>query len=182
MPLIPLLPLFHNLNKEHFDCSLTNGSKPLVSVRWSDGRLRKTAGFYRRGSNVIAAQGAEIVLSSPVLRDLPKSAVVSTLCHEMIHAWIDLILGIEEAHGSNFYKRMRVINSVQNNFEIKVRHNFPVQHCPPKWIAKCPSCGGCFLYKKRLKGVACRKCCNAHHHGEWHIDCLMKFEPFLKEI
>ena len=176
MPLIPLLPLFHNLNKEHFEGALSIGTKPLVSVRWSDGRLRKTAGFYRRGPKVLASQGAEIVLSRPVLLHLPKSAIESTLCHEMIHAWIDLVLGIQEGHGFNFYKRMKAINLSQNNFQISVRHTFPVKQLPPKWIAKCPSCGLSFFYRKRLEGVACRKCCQNYFDGRWNARFLLTYE------
>ena len=70
---------------------LVLGDQPLVAIRWSDGRLRKTAGFYRRGLGAPHKQGCEIVLSKPLLGKLPQSATESTLCHEMIHAWIDLV-------------------------------------------------------------------------------------------
>ncbi|MFM9071857.1 MAG: M48 family peptidase, partial [Cyanobium sp.] len=50
MPLEPLLPLFHQLNREHFEGSLVRGERPLVALRWSDGRLTRTAGLYRRWS------------------------------------------------------------------------------------------------------------------------------------
>ena len=48
MPVIPLLPLFHRFNSQHFDNSLTVNNQPLVKVRWSDNRLKTTAGFYKR--------------------------------------------------------------------------------------------------------------------------------------
>ena len=54
---------------------------------------------------------SEIVLSRPLLENLPTSAIESTLCHEMIHAWIDLILKIHEGHGPNFKARRAIINS-----------------------------------------------------------------------
>ena len=34
--------------------------------------------------------------SRPIFENLPKNAITSTLCHEMIHAWVDLILKIRE--------------------------------------------------------------------------------------
>ena len=89
MPLQPLLPLFHRLNREHFGGALVDGGQPLTAVRWSDGRMSRTAGFYRRGPGVGEGRGSEIVLSRPVLEPLPQIATESTLCHEMIHAWVD---------------------------------------------------------------------------------------------
>ena len=48
MPVIPLLPLFHRFNTQYFENSLTVNNQPLVKVRWSDNRLKTTAGFYKR--------------------------------------------------------------------------------------------------------------------------------------
>ena len=48
MPVIPLLPLFHKFNSQYFENSLTVNNQPLVKVRWSDNRLKTTAGFYKR--------------------------------------------------------------------------------------------------------------------------------------
>ncbi len=177
MPLVPLLPIFHCFNREYFDCALTDGSKPLVAVRWSDGRLRKTAGLYRRGPTVIGEQGAEIVLSRPLLELLPLSAIESTLCHEMIHAWIDLVLRLEEGHGPNFHARMAAINAAQSKFQINVRHKFPVPTKLPKWWAICPGCGLRFPYKRIVAGAACRQCCNIHHGGRWHANFELIFQP-----
>ena len=181
MPLVPLLPLFHDFNREYFNGTLTLGSQPLVSVRWSDGRLRKTAGFYRRTKCFAGPSRAEIVLSSPVLKNLPQIATESTLCHEMIHAWIDLVLRVSEAHGPNFHAQMVAINSAQKRFVVSVRHKFPIPVEPPKWWAVCPSCRLRFPYKRFIRGAACRQCCNTYHGGHWHSSCLLDFEPASKE-
>ena len=178
MPLIPLLPLFHFFNTEYFEETLTDGIKPLVAVRWSDGKLRKTAGFYRTISKGIFQKDAEIVLSQPLLQHLPKSAIESTLCHEMIHAWIDLILCIKEGHGFNFHQQMKIINASQDEFEITVRHNFPVPRSMPRWRAICPCCSMTYLYLRKVKGAACKKCCNQFHKGQWHVSCLLSYQPF----
>ena len=181
MPLVSLLPLFHDFNREYFNKTLTIGSQPIVAVRWSDGRLRKTAGFYRRMKRFGRSDSAEIVLSKPILENLPLSAIESTLCHEMIHAWVDLVLGISEGHGANFHTQMVAINSAQKRFVISVRHKFPTPIESPKWWAICPSCGLRFPYKRFIRGAACRQCCNTYHGGRWHPSCLLNFEPASKE-
>ncbi|MFZ9974746.1 MAG: M48 family peptidase, partial [Vulcanococcus sp.] len=66
MPLIPLLPLFHRLNREHFEGALADSDgQALVAVRWSDGRMRRSAGLYRFGHDRHGRPVSEIVLSRP---------------------------------------------------------------------------------------------------------------------
>jgi len=65
MPLEPLLPLFHRLDREWFDGSLAPGGQRLVELRWSDGRMRRTAGMYRFGRHPDGRRLCEIVLSRP---------------------------------------------------------------------------------------------------------------------
>ena len=182
MPLVPLLPLFHDFNKAHFNDSLTIGSKPIVSIRWSDGRLRKTAGFYRRSQSFLGNSRSEIVLSRPLLQKLPQTATESTLCHEMIHAWIDLVLNVREGHGPNFQSQMAAINAAQNRFKVSILHQFPVPFDVPKWWAVCPTCGLRSPYKRRVNGAACRQCCNNYHGGSWNESCLLIYVPALKEV
>ena len=181
MPLVPLLPIFHRFNREYFDGSLTKFHEPIVSVRWSDGRLRNTAGFYHRGPRVLCNKGSEIVLSKPVLINLPYQAIESTLCHEMIHAWIDLVLGLQEGHGPNFRARMDAINSSQSRFQVSIRHRFPVPQKSPKWLAVCPLCGKRSFYKRLVRGAACKYCCDTFHGGRWHSSCLLTYESVCKE-
>ena len=180
MPLEPLLPLFHRLNRAHFDGALVHGVQPVLSVRWSDGRMRTTAGIYRRKTNFLGVKASEIILSRPVLENLPQKALNSTLCHEMIHAWIDLVLKVEEAHGPNFHQRMAEINSAQTDFQVTVRHSFPISNRIPKWVATCPSCKRSFSYRRIVKGAACRSCCNNYFGGRWDQKCVLEFQPFSR--
>ena len=178
MSLKPVLPLFTKLNTQYFQNSLFENGIPRVSLRWSDGRMRTTAGIYRRKNNFLGVKASEIILSKPVLENLPENALMSTLCHEMIHAWIDLVLKIEESHGPNFHKRMAEINSAQTDFQVTVRHSFPTLKKIPKWVATCPSCKRIFRYRRIVKGAACRNCCNNFFGGRWDEKCLLEYEPF----
>ncbi len=177
MPLEPLLPLFHRLNREHFELSLVRDGSPLVDLRWSDGRLTRTAGFYRRGRHCDGRDLCEIVLSRPLLAPLPQQALLSTLCHEMIHAWVDRVLGLREVHGPRFRARMAAINGQQTGFEVSLRHRYPVPVAAARWIARCPRCGQSSPYRRRRQGLACRSCCQRFHGGQWHVSCLLLFEP-----
>ncbi len=177
MPLEPLPPLFHRLDREHFEASLAPGGRPLVDLRWSDGRLTRTAGLYRRGRRADGGEICEIVLSRPLLEPLPRSALLSTLCHEMIHAWVDRVLRVREVHGPRFRARMERINAVQSEFEVSLRHRFPVPVMAARWTARCPRCGLAAPYRRRRRGLACRACCERFHGGRWDASCLLVFEP-----
>jgi hypothetical protein len=176
VPLEPLLPLFHRLDREHFDGTLARGGRPLVDLRWSDGRLTRTAGLYRRGLHVDGRELCEIVLSRPLLDPLPRQATLSTLCHEMIHAWVDRVLGVREVHGPRFRERMAAINQAQSEFEVSLRHRYPVPVEAARWLARCPRCGLAAPYRRRRRGLACRACCQQFHGGRWDASCLLVFE------
>ena len=176
MPLEPLLPLFHRLDREHFGGSLSPAGRSLAEVRWSDGRLTRTAGLYRSGRRADGSDLCEIVLSRPLLEPLPRQATLSTLCHEMIHAWIDRVLGVREVHGPRFRERMAAINAAQHDFVVSLRHTYPLPLEPARWIARCPRCGRTAPYRRRRQGLACRPCCERLHGGRWDASCLLVFE------
>ena len=69
MPVIPLLPLFHKFNSQYFENSLTVNNQPLVKVRWSDNRLKTTAGFYKRKriNGFIAVSYTHLTLPTTVI-------------------------------------------------------------------------------------------------------------------
>jgi predicted SprT family Zn-dependent metalloprotease len=177
VPLVPLLPLFHRLNREHFEGALADADgTSLVAVRWSDGRMRRSAGLYRYGHDRQGRSISEIVLSRPLLEPLPQEATASTLCHEMIHAWVHRVLQADEVHGLHFRSRMAAINAAQQDFVVSVRHRFPLPSEPARWLARCPSCGLQSPYRRRRLGVACRACCERLHGGHWHASCQLVFE------
>ncbi len=181
VPLEPLLPLFHRFNREYFGGALAPQGRPLVSLRWSDGRMRRSAGLYRFGRRADGSELSEIVLSRPLLEPLPRQATCSTLCHEMIHAWTHRVLAVQEVHGPHFRGRMAAINAAQADFVVSVRHRFPlpgeaaVARPAHRWLARCPRCGVSAPYRRRVKGLACRACCQLHHGGRWDASCLLEF-------
>jgi hypothetical protein len=79
VPLEPLPPLFHQLNREHFEGSLARDDRPLVALRWSDGRLTRTAGLYRRWGSSPGEMRSEILLSRPLLDPLPGCSAPARL-------------------------------------------------------------------------------------------------------
>jgi hypothetical protein len=172
----PLLPLFHRLDRLHFSGSLSPGGQALVQVRWSDRRMVRTAGLYRHGRRTDGSRISEIVLSRPLLEPLPRAATLSTLCHEMIHAWVDRVLQAREVHGPLFQARMAAINQAQSEFEVSLRHNYPLPSNRQAWIASCPRCGLSTRYRQRRQGLACRSCCTRFHGGSWDPSCLLVFE------
>ena len=175
MPLIPLLPLFHSFNNQYFGNSLTVNQQPLVNLRWSDNRLKTTAGLYKR-KKINGVIDSEIILSKPILSKLSTSELNSTLCHEMIHAWVDIVLKKNEIHGPNFLNKMKEINEKENNFQISITHSFPVERRELKVIGTCQNCGEKFIYRKRIKNIACKKCCDSIFNGTWNKKCLILFD------
>ena len=175
MSVIPLLPVFHRFNRKFFDQSLTINQEPLVKIKWSDNRLKTTAGFYKRKQYKGVIQSS-IILSKPILSKLSCNDIYSTLCHEMIHAWVDRILKINEIHGYNFISKMEQINLQQDDFKITIKHNFPVLRKELKYVGVCLNCGNQYLYRKRVKNIACKKCCNLFFNGLWNKKCLIVFD------
>ncbi|MFW6732498.1 MAG: SprT family zinc-dependent metalloprotease [Synechococcus sp.] len=172
MPLEPLLPLFHRLDREHFEGRLGALAEPPLSLRWSDGRMTRTAGLYRRAPGL-----CEIVLSRPLLVPLPREALLSTLCHEMIHAWVDRVLRLRESHGPGFRACLDRINGAQDGFQVSLRHRYPLPQRPAVWLACCPGCGTTVPCRRRRAGVACRACCERHNGGLWDARFTLRFEP-----
>ena len=175
MAVIPLIPIFHKFNKLFFENNLTINQEPIVKLKWSDNRLRTTAGFYKRIKTKGTIQ-SEIILSKPVLANSEFKNIQSTLCHEMIHAWVDRVLKINEIHGPNFLSKMKEINQAEDNFQISVRHNFPVERKALKYTGKCLNCGEKYMYRRRIKNIACKKCCNLFFNGSWNKNCLILFD------
>ena len=162
-----LPPLFHRYNQTFFTQAVPYDQ---LGLRWSR-RMSRAAGSYRRrGSR------AEITLSLPVLSPLPASATHSTLVHEMIHAWVDLVLQQREGHGPCFRAKMEEINRQGTDLTVSIRHQFPVPPRPAAWQARCDCCGAATPYKRRVKGLACRTCCGRFNGGRWDQRFLLRFE------
>jgi predicted SprT family Zn-dependent metalloprotease len=146
------------------------GRLPPLPVRWSK-RLTRSAGLYRRRGDC-----AEIVLSQPILASLSEADLLSTLVHEMIHAWTDWVLRVKESHGLNFRSKMAEINGCQTQFRINIRHTYPLPEFNYRYLAHCTQCGAQRLYQRQQSGLACRNCCDRHNQGQWNSDFRLVFQ------
>ncbi|MCY4055896.1 MAG: SprT family zinc-dependent metalloprotease [Cyanobacteria bacterium MAG CAR4_bin_6] len=162
-----LPPLFHRYNQAFFARTIPHDQ---LRFSWSR-RMSRAAGSYRHRGSL-----ARITLSLPVLSPLPASATHSTLVHEMIHAWVDLVLHRREGHGPCFCSKMEEINSRKTGLTVGIRHHFPVPARPASWQARCGCCGAVTPYKRRVTGLACRTCCRRFNGGRWDQRFLLRFE------
>ena len=76
---------------------------------------------------------------------------------------------------------MNQINAKENNFQISVRHNFPVERREIKYTGKCKNCGEKYMYRKRIKNIACKKCCKLFFNGSWNKNCHHTNHHFLHQ-
>ncbi|CAH8564185.1 unnamed protein product [Dicrocoelium dendriticum] len=108
--------LFSNFNAEYFD-----GSLGAVEVRWSP-RMTLCAGlccYEGRGGL------CSIRLSEPLLKLRPRSDLIETLLHEMIHAYLFVTQKDRDrdGHGPSFQFHMNRINAA-TGAKITVYHTF----------------------------------------------------------
>jgi len=95
-----------------------------------------------------------------------------------LKVWVYAIKDIKknEIHGPNFLEKMIEINEKEKNFQISVRHSFPIERRELKYIGTCQNCGEKFFYRKRIKNIACKKCCVNFFNGSWNKKCLILFD------
>ena len=98
-----------------------NGALAGVELRWSK-RMTLCAGLC-----VYEGRGGmcSIRLSQPLLQFRPRSDLINTLLHEMIHAYLFVTRNNRDhdAHGPEFHKHMHRINAAAST-NITVYHNF----------------------------------------------------------
>ncbi|CAG8592040.1 12574_t:CDS:2 [Funneliformis caledonium] len=130
--------LFLAFNQQYFWGKLDG-----VEVRWSN-KMTMCAGLceYRNGGYIC------IRMSEPLLKFRPRSDMIDTLMHEMIHAYLFVTRNIQDrsGHGPEFHSHMHRINTLAGT-NVTVYHNFrdevnyykthvwkcdgPCQHKPP---------------------------------------------------
>ena len=77
MAVIPLMPIFHKFNNLFFEGTLTINQEPIVKLKWSDNRLKTSAGFYKRIKTNGTIQ-SEIILSKPILANSQLQNIYSS--------------------------------------------------------------------------------------------------------
>ncbi|CEO94457.1 unnamed protein product (mitochondrion) [Plasmodiophora brassicae] len=119
-PTPDIYDLFHAFNLQFFDGALSG-----VELKWS-ARMTLCAGLCcYEGRRGLLGGFCSIRLSEKLLKFRPRSDLVNTLLHEMIHAFLFIRDRDRDhdAHGPNFCALMKHINQVAGT-EITVYHNF----------------------------------------------------------
>ena len=115
-PVPDIRELFMQFNDAYFD-----GKVASVEVKWSP-RMTTCAGICRyQGRGGLCSIG----LSTPLLKLRPRSDLVNTLLHEMIHALLFVTNNNRDrdGHGEEFHKHMYRINKASGS-KITVYHTF----------------------------------------------------------
>lgn len=107
-PFVDIHDLFNKFNYDHFDGKIT-----ATFVEYSS-RMTLCAGTCTFKG---AAGGCRIALSEPLLKFRPRSDLISTLLHEMIHAFLFITEGVAvrdgvDGHGPKFLAHADRINRV----------------------------------------------------------------------
>jgi len=131
------------------------------------GRMRRTAGLYRRGRR---ADGSDSLrdrgFRGPCWSPCRRRAMLGTLCHENDPCLDRPGPGggarcMVPASGPAWRRSTRR----QSDFEVSLRHHYPLPLQAVRWLARCPCCGVTAPYQRRVRGVACRLCCDRLHGG-----------------
>lgn len=97
---------------------------------------------------------ARYLLEEPNSEELVKD----TLGHEAIHFWL-WVRGLPFGHTAEFYSKMKEMGVS--------RYNQVPRRRPPKYLYTCPGCKGEFPARRRLRDLACLRCCKAHANGRY---------------
>ncbi|KAI1280342.1 DNA-dependent metalloprotease SPRTN [Halotydeus destructor] len=115
-PVPDIWDLYRQYDEHFFNGVLVKNG---VQLSWSP-RMTLCAGVCAWNGNF-----CEIRLSKPLLQLRPRSDLVETLLHEMIHAllFVSRINDNHESHGEEFHRKMHEINKL-GKCKISVYHNF----------------------------------------------------------
>lgn len=151
-----LISFFEEINAQHFD-----GMLPRPILRWN-ARLRTSAGRFIPGAKrFLHVREPIIEVASYLLEEGTAEALVrDTLGHEAIHFWL-WVRGRPYGHTEEFYAKMREMGVS--------RYNSVPRRRPPKYLYRCPGCGGEYPARRRLRELACLRCCKAHAGGRYDV-------------
>lgn len=117
--------LFKEYDERYFGGLLNNNG---VVLDWSD-LLRCTAGYYCEVKRLIR-------LSKPLLLTNLRSDLVDTLLHEMCHAFVDLKIHEEAAHGPQWYRITNELRQITGS-PLEATHSLTVRNTWVKTLYAC---------------------------------------------
>ena len=110
----------------YYNMSYFNNLLGCCELMWSK-RMTLCAGLceYRGYKTKGLLESCTIKLSSKLLEYRPRSDLIETLLHEMIHAYLFITANNKDrdGHGPEFVKEMNRINALEN-CNITIYHNF----------------------------------------------------------
>ncbi len=133
-----------------------SGRLPPIRIEWSS-RLTASTGLFvshigPRSRHVSCEEQHEparlIRLSAPLLYNQPKTEIVRTLAHEMIHQWQYDVKKSRPTHGPEFLKFMARMN--RDGLGITIRHSLNQQvEAFTKYAWQCTKCGESYRRQRR---------------------------------
>jgi predicted SprT family Zn-dependent metalloprotease len=135
--------LYEELNRTHW-----GGRLPRARVEWS-ARLKIAGKCYPD------LDPPRIVLSRSYHEYYPED-LPRVLKHEMIH----LRYG---RHGKRFKSEARRVGALLHTRE------YPGLRRKPIYVYVCPVCGNEYVYRRRVSGLACSKCCKGRYKSRFKL-------------
>ena len=164
---LPLHVIFDQVNQKHFE-----GCLDPPTLRWNE-RLRTSAGRFIPGSRRVLEHQPVIEMASYLMQEPRASTLLlDTMGHEMIHYWL-WIRRRPYGHTPEFYEKMEKMGVS--------RYNSVPRATPYKYLYRCANCREEFKAKRRLRPLACAKCCKQHSGGYYDARFKLVLEETLSD-
>jgi predicted SprT family Zn-dependent metalloprotease len=171
-----LRSIFNELNEKHFD-----GFLDMPVLRWNS-RLRASAGRFTPGSRnqkalwwkppIYKEPRLPIIEFARYLLDEPNSQELlrDTMAHELVHYWL-WARGRPYGHTEEFMRKLEQLGASRWNPVPRTR--------PYKYAYRCTHCEKEFFARRKLRPLACLKCCNEHADGKYDSRFSLVFDREL---
>jgi predicted SprT family Zn-dependent metalloprotease len=138
-----LVELYDGINRTYWE-----GKLPGARVEWSN-RLRIA------GQCFPDAHSPRIVLSRHYHEHFPED-LEGTIKHEMIHLRY-------KKHGKRFKAEAKRVGALLHTRE------YPGLRRKPLYVYTCPACQREYVYRRKVKGVACGYCCKGWYQSKYRL-------------
>ncbi len=170
---------YDQINQAHFE-----GLLPQPLLRWNS-RLKSSAELFIPGARVSRLgwrlDRPPVIEIASYLLELPHPLaevhVKDTLGHEMIHYWLYLRRQ-PFGHTSEFRRKMNEMGVSRYNRVPQLRSRIHVYGCS--------TCGSEIRSQRRMKNVACKKCCiryaNGRYDSQYEVTWIRTDQPGIQGL